>query len=626
MALLQIAEPGQSADPHQHKHAVGIDLGTTNSLVAVMRSATATALPDEQNRVSLPSVVRYLENGEVVVGYDAKQQAQLDPLNTLVSIKRCMGRGLKDVIDMPYEFEGSIDGKAEGIVEGMVKIKTVQGSKSPVEVSAQILKVLAKRAEESIGAKLDGVVITVPAYFDEAQRHATKDAARIAGLHVLRLINEPTAAAIAYGLQSQQTGLIAVYDLGGGTFDVSILNLNDGVFEVLATGGDTALGGDDFDLAIVEFFKKKANISEKLTPSERRHLLTEACRVKEALGTEKKVLAHFSTTQGSWQGHIYLEEFNELILTLVQKTIRTIKRVVKDSGLQKSQIDQIVMVGGSTRTKLVRQKVSDFFEKDVLTNIDPDQVVALGAAKQADLLVGNISSDELLLLDVCPLSLGIETMGGLVEKVVERNTTIPVARAQEFTTFKDGQTAMSVHIVQGERDMVSDCRSLAKFELRGIPPMVAGAAKIKVTYQIDADGILTVSALESTSGVSSEITVKPSFGLDDDTVIQMLQDSQLFADADKDSRQLAETRVEAERVIEAISAALKKDGKALLNEEEFTQLNTTVNELKQVIYQGDEKTVRLKMDKLNQDSDEFAQRRMNAGVKAVLTGKSVNDI
>jgi len=618
MALLQIAEPGQSADPHQHKHAVGIDLGTTNSLVAVMRSATATALPDEKNRISLPSVVRYLENGEVVVGFDAKQQAQLDPLNTLVSIKRCMGRGLKDVIDMPYEFEDSL--------EGMVKIKTVQGNKSPVEVSSQILKVLAKRAEESVGGKLDGVVITVPAYFDEAQRHATKDAARIAGLHVLRLINEPTAAAIAYGLQSQQTGYIAVYDLGGGTFDVSILNLNDGVFEVLATGGDTALGGDDFDLAIVEFFKKKANISEKLTPSERRHLLTEACRVKEALGSEKKVLAHFSTTQGSWQGYVSLDEFNELILTLVQKTIRTIKRVVKDSGLEKKQIDQIVMVGGSTRTKLVRQKVSDFFEKDVLTSIDPDQVVALGAAKQADLLVGNVSSDELLLLDVCPLSLGIETMGGLVEKVVNRNTTIPVARAQEFTTFKDGQTAMAVHIVQGERDMVSDCRSLAKFELRGIPPMVAGAAKIKVTYQIDADGILTVSALESTSGVSSEITVKPSFGLDDETVIQMLQDSQLFSDADKDSRQLAETRVEAERVIEAISAALKKDGKELLNEEEFAQLTTTVDELKHVIYQGDEKAVRLKMEQVSHDSDEFAQRRMNAGVKAVLTGKSVNEI
>ncbi|BCE03221.1 Fe-S protein assembly chaperone HscA [Marinicellulosiphila megalodicopiae] len=618
MALLQIAEPGQSADPHQHKHAVGIDLGTTNSLVAVMRSATATALPDEQNRVSLPSVVRYLENGEIVVGYDAKQQAQLDPLNTLVSIKRCMGRGLEDVKDMPYEFEDS--------QEGMVQIKTVQGNKSPVEVSAQILKVLAKRAELSVGGKLDGVVITVPAYFDEAQRQATKDAAKVAGLHVLRLINEPTAAAIAYGLQSQHTGHIAVYDLGGGTFDVSVLNLNAGVFEVLSTGGDTALGGDDFDLALVEYFKKKANIGEKLTPSERRHLLTEACRVKEALGFEKKVLARFSTTQGSWQGHVSLEEFNELILPLVVKTIRTIKRVIKDSGLSKDQIDQIVMVGGSTRTKLVREKVSEFFEKDVLTSINPDEVVALGAAKQADLLVGNASSDELLLLDVCPLSLGIETMGGLVEKIVNRNTTIPVARAQEFTTFKDGQTAMAVHVVQGERDMVSDCRSLARFELRGIPPMAAGAAKIKVTYQIDADGILTVSAVESISGISSEITVKPSFGLDDDTVIQMLQDSQSFADEDKDARQLAETRVEAERVIEAISAALKKDGKALLNEEEFNNLDLTVAELKMVLYKQDEKTIRQKMDQLTHDSDEFAQRRMNAGVKAVLTGKSVNEI
>ncbi|MCF5198075.1 MULTISPECIES: Fe-S protein assembly chaperone HscA [Pseudomonas] len=618
MALLQIAEPGLSPQPHQRRLAVGIDLGTTNSLVAAVRSGLSEPLADAEGQVILPSAVRYHAD-RVEVGQSAKIAASQDPFNTVLSVKRLMGRGLTDVKQLgeqlPYRFVG---GESH-----MPFIDTVQGPKSPVEVSADILKVLRQRAEASLGGELVGAVITVPAYFDDAQRQATKDAARLAGLNVLRLLNEPTAAAVAYGLDQKAEGVVAIYDLGGGTFDISILRLTGGVFEVLATGGDTALGGDDFDHAIASWIVTDAGLSADIDPSAQRSLLQAACSAKEALTDAESV----EVVYGEWRGTLTREALNALIEPMVARSLKACRRAVRDTGIELEEVEAVVMVGGSTRVPRVREAVAELFGRQPLTEIDPDQVVAIGAAIQADTLAGNKrDGGELLLLDVIPLSLGLETMGGLMEKVIPRNTTIPVARGQEFTTYKDGQTAMKIHVLQGERELISDCRSLARFELRGIPPMVAGAAKIRVTFQVDADGLLSVSAREMGSGIESSIQVKPSYGLTDDEVTRMLKDSFEYAGDDKVARVLREHQVDAERLLEAVQGALDADGERLLDEEERLVINLQMNELRELMQGTDGYAIEQQTKRLSQVTDAFAARRLDSTVKAALAGRNLNEI
>ncbi|AMT99550.1 TPA: Fe-S protein assembly chaperone HscA [Pseudomonas aeruginosa] len=617
MALLQIAEPGQSPKPHERRLAVGIDLGTTNSLVAAVRSGVAEPLPDAQGRLILPSAVRYhAERAEV--GESARAAAAEDPFNTVISVKRLMGRGLEDVKQLgeqlPYRFR---QGESH-----MPFIETVQGLKSPVEVSADILRELRQRAETTLGGELVGAVITVPAYFDDAQRQATKDAARLAGLNVLRLLNEPTAAAVAYGLDKGAEGLVAIYDLGGGTFDISILRLTRGVFEVLATGGDTALGGDDFDHAIAGWVIEEAGLSADLDPGSQRQLLQIACAAKERLTDEASVRVAY----GDWSGELSRATLDELIEPFVARSLKSCRRAVRDSGVDLEEIHSVVMVGGSTRVPRVRTAVGELFGCEPLTDIDPDQVVAIGAAIQADALAGNKRGEELLLLDVIPLSLGLETMGGLMEKVIPRNTTIPVARAQEFTTYKDGQTAMMIHVLQGERELVKDCRSLARFELRGIPPMVAGAAKIRVTFQVDADGLLGVSARELSSGVEASIQVKPSYGLTDGEIARMLKDSFDYAGDDKAARALREQQVEAQRLLEAVQSALDVDGERLLDEEERLAIAAQMDTLRELAGGSDTAAIENQIKRLSQVTDAFAARRMDATVKAALSGRRLNEI
>lgn len=617
MALLQIAEPGQSSAPHEHKRAAGIDLGTTNSLVASVRSGTADTLKDAQGRSLLPSIVNYA-NEEAIVGYAAKALSESQPQETIISVKRLLGRSLTDIQarypSLPYRFKASEN--------GLPVLQTTQGDKNPIEVSADILKVLAKRAEESLGGELSGVVITVPAYFDDAQRAGTKDAAKLAGLHVLRLLNEPTAAAIAYGLDSGQEGVIAVYDLGGGTFDISILRLSKGVFEVLATGGDSALGGDDFDHLLADFLAEQAGLETPFSAEKNRTLLNIATATKIAFSEQDSVEVEVF----GWKGVVKREQFEELIRPLVKKTLMSCRRALKDADVDADEVLEVVMVGGSTRTLLVREMVGEFFGRTPLTNINPDEVVAIGAGIQADILAGNKPDSEMLLLDVIPLSLGIETMGGLVEKIIPRNTTIPVARAQEFTTFKNGQTAMSVHIVQGEREMVDDCRSLARFSLKGIPPMAAGAAHIRVTYQVDADGLLSVTAMEKSTGVQSEIQVKPSYGLSDDEVANMLRDSMTYAKEDMQARALAEQRVEADRVIEGLIAAMQADGDELLSEAEKATLLQAIESLIELRNGNEANAIEQGIKDTDKASQDFASRRMDKSIRAALAGQSIDTI
>ncbi|XXF07703.1 Fe-S protein assembly chaperone HscA [Pseudomonas sp. D2-3] len=619
MALLQIAEPGQSPQPHQRRLAVGIDLGTTNSLVAAVRSGVSEPLPDAEGRLILPSAVRY-RGDRVEVGEAARLQAASDPFNSILSVKRLMGRGLADVKQLgeqlPYRF---VAGESH-----MPFIDTVQGLKSPVEVSADILKVLRQRAEAALGGELVGAVITVPAYFDDSQRQATKDAARLAGLNVLRLLNEPTAAAVAYGLDQKAEGVVAIYDLGGGTFDISILRLTGGVFEVLATGGDSALGGDDFDHAIASWVVEQAGLSADIEPGAQRSLLQAACAAKEALTTADSV----EVAYGQWRGVLSRADLQALIEPMVARSLKACRRAVRDAGIEVEDVGAVVMVGGSTRVPRVREAVGELFGRQPLTDIDPDQVVAIGAAIQADALAGNRRADgeELLLLDVIPLSLGLETMGGLMEKVIPRNTTIPVARAQEFTTYKDGQSAMMIHVLQGERELISDCRSLARFELRGIPPMVAGAAKIRVTFQVDADGLLSVSARELASGVEASIQVKPSYGLTDGEVARMLQDSFQHAGGDKAARALREQQVDAQRLLEAVEGALQADGERLLDAEERMVIELQMQELRDLLTGTDGLAIEQQTKRLSQVTDAFAARRMDSTVKAALAGRSLNEI
>ncbi len=620
MALFQIAEPGESAAPHEHKLAIGIDLGTTNSLVATVRSGIAICLSDEHGRPLLPSVVRYHADNSTEVGYDAQTKQAVDPRNTIISVKRFMGRGLKDIShveSMPYDFIEA---------PGMVKVKTIAGIKSPVEVSAEILKSLKGRAEAALGGDLVGAVITVPAYFDDAQRQATKDAARLAGLNVLRLLNEPTAAAIAYGLDNAAEGVYAVYDLGGGTFDISILKLTKGVFEVMSTGGDSALGGDDFDHRILCWVIEQAK-PQPLSPEDGRLLMMRCREAKEFLtnNAEAPLTARLSTGE-MIDLKLDVATFAEITQTLISKTLQPVKKALRDAGLRAEDIKGVVMVGGATRMPQIQKAVGDFFRQEPLTNLDPDKVVALGAATQANLLVGNkTGKDDWLLLDVIPLSLGLETMGGLTEKVIPRNSTIPTARAQEFTTFKDGQTAMTIHVVQGERELVSDCRSLASFELRGIPPMVAGAARIRVTFQVDADGLLSVAAREQTTGVEASVTVKPSYGLSDDEIAGMLKDSMEHAKDDAINRALKEAIVEAQRMIEATEAAMKEDPH-LLNEAETAKIKETIAKLAETMKGDNRRLINIAMDDLGYETQAFAHRRMDQSIKKVLSGRKVDDI
>ncbi|TBU94443.1 Fe-S protein assembly chaperone HscA [Phytopseudomonas dryadis] len=619
MALLQIAEPGQSPQPHQRRLAVGIDLGTTNSLVAAVRSGLSEPLPDSQGRLILPSAVRYHAD-RVEVGEAARRDAASDPFNSILSVKRLMGRGLADVKQLgeqlPYRF---VAGESH-----MPFIDTVQGLKSPVEVSADILRVLRERAEASLGGELVGAVITVPAYFDDSQRQATKDAARLAGLNVLRLLNEPTAAAVAYGLDQKAEGVVAIYDLGGGTFDISILRLTGGVFEVLATGGDSALGGDDFDHAIAGWIVEQAGLSADIEPGAQRSLLQTACAAKEALTEAESVEVRY----GDWRAQLSRGQFEALIEPLLARSLKACRRAVRDAGIEVEDVGAVVMVGGSTRVPRVRQAVGELFARPPLTDIDPDQVVAIGAAIQADALAGNRREDgeELLLLDVIPLSLGLETMGGLMEKVIPRNTTIPVARAQDFTTYKDGQSAMMIHVLQGERELISDCRSLARFELRGIPPMVAGAAKIRVTFQVDADGLLSVAARELASGVEASIQVKPSYGLTDGEVARMLQDSFQHAGGDKAARVLREQQVDAQRLLEAVQGALEADGERLLDADERLAIEYQMQELRDLINGTDGLAIEQQTKRLSQVTDAFAARRLDSTVKAALAGRNLNEI